>query len=200
MARMAKPPRSQDSPDTIALGIFARELPAFRRQLLKWFRNNRRDLPWRRNRDPYRVWISEIMLQQTRVAAAIPYYLRFLKTFPTLGHLSRAREAAVLKAWAGLGYYSRARNLRRAARKIVHCHNGKFPRDHAATLQLPGIGRYSAAAILSIAYQEPLAALDGNVARVLARLGAVRGDLRRPPARRKLDVAAAALLATGTRP
>lgn len=135
------------------------------------------------------------MLQQTRVAAAIPYYQRFLKIFPTVRRLARARTPSVLGAWAGLGYYSRARNLHRAAREIVARHGGNFPREPEAALQLPGIGRYTAAAILSIAYQEPLAALDGNVARVLARLGAVHGDVRRPKLWRKLDDAARALLA-----
>lgn len=172
-----------------------RATPAFRRRLLSWFHGNKRDLPWRRRRDPYRVWLSEIMLQQTRVTAAVPYYRRFLEDFPTLRDLARARTASVLRAWAGLGYYSRARNLHRAAREIVARHGGKFPRETAAALRLPGIGRYTAAAILSIAYGKPLAALDGNVARVLARLGAVRGDLRRPRTWRRLDEAAGTLLA-----
>jgi A/G-specific adenine glycosylase len=135
------------------------------------------------------------MLQQTRVAAVIPYYRRFLKRFPTVRHLARAREAAVLGAWAGLGYYSRARNLHRAAREIVARHGGKFPRELADALALPGIGPYTAAAILSIAYDVPLAVLDGNVARVLARLGAQRGDLRAPATWRRLDAAAGGLLA-----
>jgi len=135
------------------------------------------------------------MLQQTRVATVIPYYRRFLKRFPTVQHLARARPAAVLGAWAGLGYYSRARNLHLAARKIVTRHGGKFPHELDATLALPGIGRYTAAAILSIACDQPLAALDGNVARVLARLGALRGDLRRPVAWQRLETAAGALLA-----
>jgi len=145
--------------------------------------------------DPYRIWLSEIMLQQTRVAAAIPYYRRFLKRFPTVRHLAQARPAAVLEAWAGLGYYSRARNLHRAARKILTRHGGKFPDDWDAVLALPGIGRYTAAAVLSIACDQPLAVLDGNVARVLARLGALRGDLHRPPAWKGLQTAAGALLA-----
>ena len=156
-------------------------------------------MPWRRGplkkKDPYRIWLSEIMLQQTRVAAAIPYYQRFLNKFPTVRHLARARTAAVLGAWAGLGYYSRARNLHRAAREIVARHGGTFPRDRDAALELPGIGPYTVAAILSIAYQQPLAALDGNVARVLARLGAVRGDVRQPKTWQRLENEAGALLA-----
>jgi A/G-specific adenine glycosylase len=135
------------------------------------------------------------MLQQTRVAAVIPHYRRFLKRFPTVRHLARARPAAVLEAWAGLGYYSRARNLHLAARKIVTRHGGKFPQEWDATLALPGIGRYTAAAILSIAHDRPLAVLDGNVARVLTRLEARRGDFRRPPAWKRLQTAASALLA-----
>jgi len=187
--------RPQIAASASAAGIPAGEWPIFRKRLLSWFRNNQRDLPWRRTGDPYRIWLSEIMLQQTRVAAVIPYYERFLRQFPTMRHLARARLATVLAAWAGLGYYSRARNLHRAARQMVARHGGKVPRELNAALALPGVGRYTAAAILSIAYGEPLAALDGNVARVLARLGAQRGDLRAPDAWRRLDGAAAALLA-----
>ena len=176
-------------------GVAATELPAFRRRLLSWFRRHKRNLPWRRTRDPYHIWISEIMLQQTRVAAAIPYYERFLDTFPTVQDLARAQSSSVLRAWAGLGYYSRARNLHRAAREIMAAHGEDFPRETTAALKLPGIGEYTAAAILSIAYGEPLAALDGNVARVLARLGAMRGDLRQPKQWRRLQQSADALLA-----
>ncbi len=120
------------------------------------------------------------MLQQTRVAAVVGYYRRFVRRFPTLRSLARAREAEVLKYWAGLGYYSRARNLHRAAREIVAKHSGRFPRQMEAALALPGVGHYTAAAVLSIAYGQPFAVLDGNVARVLARLLAIRGDLRAP--------------------
>lgn len=178
-----------------AAGISARNFPQLRRRLLAWFRGTQRDLAWRRTRDPYRIWLSEIMLQQTRVVAVIPYYRRFLKRFPTVRHLARARVATVLAAWAGLGYYSRARNLHRAARQILTRHAGKFPRELRDARALPGIGPYSAAAILSIAYGVPLAALDGNVARVLARLGAQRGDVRAPATWRRLHAAAAILLA-----
>jgi len=157
----------------------ARELPAFRRQLLQWYERNKRKLDWRGTRDPYRVWISEIMLQQTRVAAVIPYYRRFLARFPTVHDLAKARGDIVLKYWSGLGYYSRARNMHRAAKQLVARHGGKFPADLESTLALPGIGHYTAAALLSIAYGHPVAVLDGNVARVLARMGAIRGDLRR---------------------
>jgi A/G-specific adenine glycosylase len=155
-----------------------RELLSLRTQLLSWFREFQRDLPWRRTKDPYRVWISEIMLQQTRVAAVIPYYERFLARFPDVRALARAPQEEVLRFWSGLGYYSRARNLQKAARRIVTRHGGEFPRDEEAVLALAGIGRYTGSAILSIAFGAEHAVLDGNVARVLARLGAVRGDVR----------------------
>src|SRR5579859_2023494 len=150
----------------------------FRKQLLAWFRQFQRDLPWRRSKDPYRIWLSEIMLQQTRVAAVIPYYKRFLKRFPDVNALAAAPQEEVLRLWSGLGYYSRARNLQRAAQQIAAKHDGAFPRNEAEALELPGIGSYTAAAILSIAYGAKHAVLDGNVARVLARIFAVRGDLR----------------------
>jgi A/G-specific adenine glycosylase len=155
-----------------------RELAAFRKNLLGWFRQFQRDLPWRRTKDPYRIWLSEIMLQQTRVAAVIPYYERFLERFPDVRALASAPQEDVLRLWSGLGYYSRARNLQSAAQEIVAKHGGVFPRDTKEALSLPGIGHYTAAAILSIAYGAKHAVLDGNVARVLARIFAVQGDLR----------------------
>jgi len=150
----------------------------FRAALLAWFAQSQRDLPWRRSRDPYRIWISEIMLQQTRVATVIPYYRKFLQRFPTVHQLAAAPEEEVLRMWSGLGYYRRAQNLQIAARQIVASYGGEFPREKAEVLELAGIGEYTAAAVLSIAFGERLAALDGNVARVLARLDARRGDLR----------------------
>jgi len=158
--------------------LSGRALTRFRKALLAWFAQFQRDLPWRRTKDPYRIWLSEIMLQQTRVAAAIPYYQRFLEHFPDGKALAEAPEGEVLRLWAGLGYYSRARNLQRAAKQIVAEHHSRFPEDLKKALALPGIGPYTAAAILSIAYGKKLAVLDGNVARVLARLQAMRGDLR----------------------
>jgi A/G-specific adenine glycosylase len=155
-----------------------REIATFRKQLLGWFRQFRRDLPWRRTTDPYRIWLSEIMLQQTRVAAAIPYYERFLERFPDVHALAAAREEEVLRLWSGLGYYSRARNLQKAAQQIVAKHRGQFPTRLHDALALPGIGNYTAAAILSIAFGEKQAVIDGNVARVLTRLNAIRGDIR----------------------
>ena len=163
--------------------------------MLSWFAKRKRDLPWRRTRDPYRIWLSEIMLQQTRVAAVVPYYERFLETFPDVQALARAKTDRVLAHWAGLGYYSRARNLQRAAKEIVSRHASEFPREYEAALALPGVGRYTAAAVLSIAYGEPYAVLDGNVARVLARIGALHGDLRAPALWRKLEGTAQDLLA-----
>jgi A/G-specific adenine glycosylase len=172
----------------------ARKLGVFRKQLLSWFRQSQRDLPWRRTRDPYRIWLSEIMLQQTRVAAVIPYYERFLTRFPNVRALAEAPQEEVLRLWSGLGYYGRARNLQKAAQEIVAKHDGEFPRGLNEALALPGIGRYTAAAILSIAYGAKHAVLDGNVARVLARLGAVRGDLRETNRWRNLQKKANQLL------
>jgi len=144
--------------------------PAFQRALLRWYALNRRDLPWRRTRDPYRIWISEIMLQQTRVAAVLEHYRLFLERFPNVRKLAAAPESAVLAAWSGLGYYRRARMLRQCAQKIVAEHLGHFPQTSQALQFLPGIGRYTAAAIASIAFAEPVAVVDGNVERVLQRL------------------------------
>jgi A/G-specific adenine glycosylase len=158
--------------------LSGRELTSFRKQLLAWFHQFQRDLPWRRTKDPYRIWISEIMLQQTRVAAVIPYYDRFLARFPDVRALAEAPQEEVLRLWSGLGYYSRARNLQKAAQQIVALHAGEFPHEEESVLALPGIGRYTGAAILSIAFGAKHAVLDGNVARVLARLGAIRGDPR----------------------
>jgi A/G-specific adenine glycosylase len=145
-----------------------------RRRLLEWYDAHRRDLPWRRTRDPYRIWLSEAMLQQTRVETVIPYYDRFLERFPTLEALAVADEEGVLEAWAGLGYYSRARNLKRAAEIVAREHRGALPRDERALRSLPGIGAYTAGAIRSIAFDEPAPLVDGNVRRVLARLLARR--------------------------
>lgn len=143
--------------------------------LLRWYRANRRDLPWRRTSDPYRVWVSEIMLQQTRVAAVLEHYRKFLEKFPDVHKLAGASESEVLAAWSGLGYYRRARAMHSAAKKMVES-GGEFPKSSGALEELPGIGRYTAAAIASIAFGEPVAVVDGNVERVLSRvLGA---DLR----------------------
>lgn len=159
---------------------------ALRRALLAWYARHRRALPWRGVRDPYRVWVSEVMLQQTRIATATPYYHAFLERFPTLGALARAREADVLAAWSGLGYYRRARSLHAAAREVVREHAGCVPDDPVAFARLPGVGRYTVGAVLSIAYGRPLPALDGNAARVLSRLEALPASVRDPAGARRL--------------
>ncbi|MBK8231910.1 MAG: A/G-specific adenine glycosylase [Candidatus Eisenbacteria bacterium] len=138
-----------------------------------WYAAHQRELPWRATRDPYAIWVSEVMLQQTRVEVVIPYYQRFLAAFPTPGALAKAPEEEVLARWSGLGYYSRARNLRRGAGLVADAHRGRFPSERQAALALPGVGPYTAAAVLSIAYDRPHAAVDGNVIRVLARLFAL---------------------------
>ena len=142
----------------------------FASRLLDWYDTHKRDLPWRADRDPYRVWLSEIMLQQTRVAAVLEHYRRFLTKFPTVQKLAAAREASVLAAWSGLGYYRRARMLHAAARIVVKEHGGRFPVGSDGLRELPGIGRYTAAAIASIAFDEPVAVVDGNVQRVVQRV------------------------------
>ena len=142
----------------------------FRRKLLAWYDTHRRDLPWRENGDPYRVWLSEIMLQQTRVAAVIEHYHEFLRRFPSVQKLAAAREASVLAAWSGLGYYRRARMLHAAAKLIVRERSGRIPSTEKGLRELPGMGRYTAAAIASIAFEEPVAVVDGNVERVLHRM------------------------------
>jgi len=175
--------------------VKTQQLREFRSALLAWFAQFQRDLPWRRTQDAYRVWVSEIMLQQTRVAAVIPYYERFLNQFPNIQALAEAPQDEVLRLWSGLGYYSRARNLQQAAKQIIAQHGGEFPHNKGAALGLAGVGEYTAAAILSIAFGEKLAVLDGNVARVLARLDVVRGDLRGQGRWAKLQTRAGELLA-----
>jgi len=150
-----------------------RKKTALRRSLLAWFRRHARDLPWRRTKDPYCVWLSEIMLQQTRVETVIPYYERFTAAFPTVHDLAAATGDEVLKLWEGLGYYSRARNLHTAAKIVVEQFDGRFPEDAQALQQLPGLGRYSAGAVASIAFGQPVPVLDGNVRRVLTRVFAI---------------------------
>jgi A/G-specific adenine glycosylase len=151
--------------------------------LVAWYRQGHRDLPWRRTGDPYRIWVSEIMLQQTRAQAVIPYYERFLKRFPNVEALAGAGEEEVLALWSGLGYYSRARNLRRAAGRIRAA--GGFPGDYHAIRQLPGVGDYTAAAIASIAFGLPHAVLDGNVLRVVARVENDAADIASPRTRER---------------
>ncbi len=152
-------------------------------RLCAWYRQVRRDLPWRRTSDPYAIWISEIMLQQTRVEGAMEYYRRFLERFPTLAALASAEEEEVLKMWEGLGYYSRAKNLHKAAQMICDAHAGVFPETYEAVRALPGIGDYTVGAIMSIAFHKPYAAVDGNVLRVMSRLFAIDLDIMEPKTR-----------------
>jgi A/G-specific adenine glycosylase len=153
----------------------------FRRRLLGWFDRNRRDLPWRHNRDPYRIWVSEVMLQQTTVAAVIPYFERFLRAFPTLAGLAAANEQEVLRLWAGLGYYRRARNLHRAAKILHEEHGGSLPDDAEVWSSLPGVGRYILGAVLSQAFDRRLPIVEANSQRVLCRLFGQDGDTSREP-------------------
>ena len=146
--------------------------------LLAWFRENARDLPWRRTKDPYRIWVSEIMLQQTRVAAVLGYYARFLEAFPSVEALANAPEDRLMKLWEGLGYYSRARNLQKAAKAVVE--NGGFPNTYEGLLKLPGVGDYTASAIASAAFGRREAAVDGNVLRVVTRITDCHDDILDP--------------------
>lgn len=157
-----------------------RDLSGIVTPLLAWYSQNARALPWRESVEPYRVWISEIMLQQTQVDTVIPYYNRFLAQLPTISALADADEARLLKLWEGLGYYSRARNLQKAAKVIVEKHGGLFPAEPKAMLALPGIGPYTAGAIASICFEQPTPAVDGNVLRVIARLTGSDADIALP--------------------
>src|SRR5690242_20476914 len=172
----------------------AREINQFRADLLRWFAAHQRALPWRETRDPYRIWVSEIMLQQTRVAAVIPYYRRFLERFPDFHALARAPEPELLAHWAGLGYYYRARNLQQAARHMAEC--GSFPPTYDEIRALPGVGDYTAAAVAGIAYDLPQAAVDGNVLRVLSRVLEERTNIASGVGRRRFAALAQAMLDT----
>ena len=141
----------------------------FTKILLEWYRDNARDLPWRKTSDPYLIWISEVILQQTRIAQGLEYYFRFIERFPSVGELAKADEQEVLKTWQGLGYYSRARNMHKAAKEIMEKHNGIFPAGYEGLLMLKGIGEYTAAAVASIAYNHPCPVVDGNVLRFFSR-------------------------------
>ena len=157
---------------------------SFRQKLLDWYDENKRDLPWRRSKNPYHIWVSEIMLQQTRVDTVIPYYERFLESFPTVESLANAPEERLLKAWEGLGYYSRVRNMQTAAQQIMNEFNGEFPSTYEGISSLKGIGPYTAGAISSIAFNLAQPAVDGNVMRVLARLFEVNHDIGNPSNRK----------------
>ncbi len=165
--------------------------------LLEWYEQNARSLPWRGHSDPYAIWVSEIMLQQTRVDTVIPYFLGWMERFPTIETLAAAQEDSVLKAWEGLGYYSRARAMHKTARRLVQDRDGQLPRDYKALMGLSGIGPYTAAAIASIAFGLDHAVLDGNVKRVLARLLAYDGAVNTPAAEKELQEIAQNLLPAG---
>ena len=164
-----------DNPHQLPISI-----KAFASRLLRWYRRHKRQLPWRNNPDLYQIWLSEMMLQQTQVRTVLPYYERFLQKYPTLEDLARAEENEVLSTWSGLGYYNRARNLHRAAQIVCEKYNGEFPREYKQVVGLPGIGRYTAAAILSMAYDQALPVVDGNVKRVLARYLKIEEELDGP--------------------
>src|SRR6202045_836977 len=183
---------------TASFFLTAPQLKKFRAELLGWFATCQRNLPWRRDSDPYRIWISEIMLQQTRVAAVIPYFEKFCARFPDVRAVAEAEEAEVLRMWSGLGYYIRARNLQAAAQQIVREHGGTFPATEEHIRALRGIGKYTTNAILSIAFGKNHAVVEGNVARVVARLEAIRGDLREGSRWESLQGTADHLLAPGS--
>lgn len=167
------------------------------KNLLTWFKKEQRDLPWRKNYEPYQVWISEIMLQQTQVKTVLPYFDRWMKTLPTIQSVAEAKEDQILKLWEGLGYYSRARNLQKAAKQIMEKHGGKFPKNYDDILALPGVGRYTAGAISSIAFNQNDTLVDGNVIRVFSRLFDYSKNTRLPESEKWTWNTAEKLLAKG---
>lgn len=170
------------------------DIKGFQDDLLSWFEAEQRELPWRKDKDPYKVWVSEIMLQQTRVDTVIPYFHRFIEQFPTIKDLSEADEERVLKAWEGLGYYSRARNLQSAVREVHEKYGGKVPDNPKEISALKGVGPYTAGAILSIAYGIPEPAVDGNVMRVLSRILSIWEDIAKPSSRKTFEAAVRKLI------
>ncbi|MBX0292825.1 A/G-specific adenine glycosylase [Hymenobacter sp. HSC-4F20] len=168
----------------MTFSLTAAPAPWFASALLNWYPRHRRDLPWRHTRDPYAIWLSEVILQQTRVKQGLPYYLDFISTYPTVQDLAAAPQDEVLRHWQGLGYYSRARNMHHTAQQVVQEYGGVFPGSYAALLKLRGVGQYTAAAIASFAYDEPVAVLDGNVFRVLARVFGLSQDIAAPASRK----------------
>lgn len=169
-------------------------------KLINWFNRHKRPMPWRGETDPYRIWVSEVMLQQTQVATVEPYYRRFLREFPTVQALAAAPMDAVLKQWEGLGYYARARNLHRAAREIVITHGGELPRTFRELKKLPGFGDYTAGAVASLAFGEPVPAVDGNVKRVLSRIFAIQSDITRGDGRQQLTAIATEMAQSAPHP
>lgn len=167
---------------------------AFSKSLIQWYLQNKRDLPWRKTIDPYPIWLSEIMLQQTRVAQGLPYFLKFIEAFPTVQYMAEAPEEQILKLWQGLGYYSRARNLHATAKQVAFEMGGKFPGSHEGLLKLKGVGDYTAAAIASIAYGEHVPVVDGNVYRVLSRYFGIETDISSSGAKKQFTELAASLM------
>lgn len=163
-----------------------KEIADFQKKLVAWFHADKREMPWRTDPSPYRVWVSEVMLQQTRVDTVIPYFNRFIDRLPTVEDLAQLEEGELMKLWEGLGYYSRVRNMQETAREIVKDHDGVFPRHASELMKFKGIGAYTAGAVASIAFGEKVAAVDGNVFRVMARLTANHGDLRDPRIQKEL--------------
>lgn len=170
------------------------DIELLRKQLIKWYRAHHRDLPWRRSKNAYRIWVSEVMLQQTQVNTVLSYYRHFLKTFPNIKKLAGADLQAILKTWEGLGYYARARNLHRAAQMVMRDHAGRIPNTWEAFHNLPGVGDYIAAAVLSMAFDQPHAVVDGNVKRVLARLYKIQAPVNQPGSQNRFKAAADKLL------
>jgi A/G-specific adenine glycosylase len=166
--------------------------------IVKWYQNNKRKLPWRDTRDPYKIWLSEIILQQTRVVQGLPYYVKFLERYPTVGSLAKASEQDVLRLWQGLGYYTRARNLHKCAKVVYEVNHGKFPQTYQTLLRLPGIGEYTAAAIASFAYREAVAVVDGNVFRVLSRVFGIATPINSPEGKKEFTKLANNLLSFQT--
>jgi A/G-specific adenine glycosylase len=179
------------------LRVDADKVKSFQARLLRWFREHGRDLPWRRTRDPYKVLVSEVMLQQTQVERVREYYGRFLQQYPTIQDLASANPTRVRDSWDGLGYYARARNLHAAARTVVREHGGRFPRDLEAVMSLPGVGRYTAGAVLSFAFGKPAPILDTNVRRVLSRVFVRRRASRPAATERRLWALAQAIIPDG---
>ncbi|MGM8216295.1 A/G-specific adenine glycosylase [Bacillaceae bacterium W0354] len=169
-------------------------IETFQDDLLSWYHHIKRDLPWRENQDPYRIWVSEIMLQQTQVDTVIPYFEQFMEQYPTVYHLAEADEQEVLKAWEGLGYYSRARNLHQAVKEVVTNYGGQVPRDKDKLKKLKGVGPYTLGAILSIAFDQPEPAVDGNVMRVLSRVLHIEEDIAKAKTRKLFEDAVRALI------
>lgn len=177
-----------------SISITDETISFIREELLAWYQQQKRDLPWRREKDPYKIWVSEVMLQQTRVKAVIPYYERFIKKFPTLQSLADADEEEVLKAWEGLGYYSRVRNLHSAVKEVSQKYGGKVPDDPEKMAKLKGIGPYTLGAVLSIAFDKKLPAVDGNVMRVFSRMFLLYDDISLVSTRKKMENLALALI------